>query len=134
MARQTSWRLVTKGVWRTPLTTPAWIRQHLGIVFEVTGGMVSSFKVTNATLKILKPIPGKRGQYELLRSKSIDSSYWAKEVVDALLLVARLSSKYSTPEDGYKLLLDTFDRITDAPMPEQPDLSELPTRIYSYIR
>ena len=134
MARQISWRLVNQGVWRTPLTTPSWMGQNFGIVFEVTGGMVSSFKVTNATLKILKPIPGKRGKYELLRSKSIDSSYWAKEVVDALLLLARVSSKHGTPEDGYKLLLDTFDRLPDSPIPEQPELNELPTRIYSYIR
>ena len=134
MARQTSWRRVEDGLWRTPVTLPEWRRTNYGIVFEVKAGIVSNFKRTNAIINILKPIQGKRGQYELLRSKSFDNSWIAKEIVDALLLLARSQSNDDNKESSIQLLLNIFDQLTGAPEPEQPELNELPTHIYSYKR
>lgn len=130
MARQISWRNIGNGVWRTSIVSPKWQGTNFDIVFQVTAGVTSNFKITNARLEILKPIKGKRGQYEVLRSKSFSSSWRAKETVDCLLFLARHNHIYN--DDGFSLLFDTFDRLTDTPAPEQPNLTILPEHLYSY--
>lgn len=130
MARQINWRNIGNSVWRTSIVSLKWRGTNFDIVFQVTASTRSNFKATNATLEILKPIEGKRGQYEVLRSKSFDSSWQAKETVDCLLFLARHNHIYN--DDVFSLLFDTFDRLTDTPAPKQPELNELPTNIYSY--
>ena len=130
MARQVTWRL-SRDEAKWNCKTGRYYRNNVNLSLSLQAGINSNIMIQNATLQVMRPIPGTRKK-EVLLTREFTSSWIAKEVVDAVLILCYVF--YSRDDIAAEAwFLKTLSEWDGAPPPEQPDMEDV-GRIYKHYR
>ena len=133
MARQVNWRRSRNEViWNCKTTS--YYRNNVNLCLSLQAGINSNIMIQNATLQVMRPIPGTRKK-EVLLTREFTSSWIAKEAVDAVLILCYIFyGKDDIAAEAW--FLKTLSEWDGAPSPEQPDMEDVGDvgRIYKHYR
>jgi hypothetical protein len=122
MARQVSWRRSNAGdlpCWTANINNRWYNAKGFNLKLKLNAAMRSSFINKNARLEVHRTIEGSR-KTELLFSREYESTWKAKEVVDAILTICNIMMLKDN-EKAEAWFLEVLSSYVGAEQPVQPE-------------